>query len=105
MAYLEKPVNKQTGKLSFQLRVGVQTFYGVSTETLQGLYGDSTGTLRRLYGDSTETLRGLYGDSTMFSIFMSFLVLYVDSTKSLRRLKKLIFEFFQGPRRASVESP
>ena len=41
----------------FSQRVGVQTFYEVSTETLQGLYGVSTGTLLRLYKDSTENLR------------------------------------------------
>ena len=29
--------------------VGVQSFYGVSVESLQGLYGDSTGTLWKLY--------------------------------------------------------
>ena len=77
-----------------------ESVYKLSTESLLGPYRDSTGTLRGLYGDSTVTLLRLYGDSTMFSIFMSFRAFYVDSTKSLRRLKKLFFNFFsRSPRR------
>ena len=69
--------DSKIGKFSeLPARVGVQTFYGVSMGTLQGLYGVSTRTLLRLYGDST-----------MFSIFMSFFAFYAASTKSLRRLR------------------